>query len=76
MLYTNKPTKRQQSILDFIKRFRAKHGYSPSIREIGKQFDIVSPNGVMCHLTALEKKGALRRTPNISRALVPVKDFA
>ncbi|MEC7679717.1 MAG: transcriptional repressor LexA, partial [Planctomycetota bacterium] len=28
-----------------------------------------SPNGVMCHLRALERKGLIRRSPNKSRAI-------
>lgn len=30
---------------------------SPTVREIGDEFGIASPNGVICHLTALERKG-------------------
>lgn len=32
-------------------------GVPATIRGIGERFDIKSPNGVMCHLKALEKKG-------------------
>ena len=39
------------------------------MREIGDEFQISSPNGVMCHLKALEKKGLLTREPNMSRAI-------
>ena len=39
------------------------------MREIGDHFDISSPNGVMCHLRALEKKGLITREPNMSRAI-------
>ena len=41
----------------------------PTVREIGEQFGIKSPNGVMCHLRALERKGLIRRSPNKSRAI-------
>ena len=39
------------------------------MREIGERFRISSPNGVMCHLKALEKKGLITRQPNMSRAI-------
>ncbi len=39
------------------------------MREIGERFEISSPNGVMCHLKALEKKGLITREPNMSRAI-------
>jgi repressor LexA len=40
------------------------------VREIGARFNISSPNGVMCHLKALEKKGLITREPNMSRAIM------
>ena len=54
-------TDRQEEILRVILDYQADHGYAPTLREIGKLTDISSPNGVMCHLTALEKKGYLSR---------------
>ena len=44
-------------------------GYGPTVREIGNEFGIRSPNGVMCHLKALEKKGLIIREPNMARAI-------
>jgi len=44
-------------------------GYGPTVREIGEHFEIKSPNGVMCHLRALERKGLITRSPNKSRAI-------
>ena len=44
-------------------------GYGPTVREIGEGFDIKSPNGVMCHLKALEKKGLIKRTGFRARAI-------
>lgn len=54
-------TVRQQRILSFI-RDRTERGLCPSFREIMAEFGIKSPNGVVCHLTALEKKGLLERS--------------
>ncbi len=62
-------TKRQQDIYDFLKDKIMNRGYGPTVREIGTHFDISSPNGVMCHLRALEKKGLITRESHMSRAI-------
>ena len=54
-------TETQQSIFDFIREYIQSNGYPPAIRDIGEAFDIKSPNGVMCHLRALQKKGYIHR---------------
>ncbi len=62
-------TQRQREIYIFIRSKIQGRGYGPTVREIGNQFDIKSPNGVMCHLKALQKKGLISREPNQSRAI-------
>lgn len=62
-------TPRQQEIYDFIEDKILNRGYGPTVREIGKAFNIRSPNGVMCHLKALEKKGLINREEHMSRAI-------
>ena len=62
-------TQRQQEVYDMIRSLIVDRGYGPTVREIGEQFGIKSPNGVMCHLRALERKGLIRRSPNKSRAI-------
>jgi repressor LexA len=62
-------TKRQRSVYDFIRDKIRNRGYGPTVREIGQKFKISSPNGVMCHLKALERKGLITREPNMSRAI-------
>jgi repressor LexA len=62
-------TKRQLRVYEFIRDKIRNRGYGPTVREIGENFDIRSPNGVMCHLKALEKKGMITREPNMSRAI-------
>jgi repressor LexA len=62
-------TTRQQAIYDFIKDKILNRGYGPTVREIGTGFKIRSPNGVMCHLKALEKKGLITREAHMSRAI-------
>lgn len=62
-------TKRQRSVFEFIRDKINNRGYGPTVREIGDKFKIRSPNGVMCHLRALEKKGLITREPHMSRAI-------
>jgi repressor LexA len=62
-------TKKQRAVYEFIREKIRGRGYGPTVREIGKNFDISSPNGVVCHLKALEKKGLITREPNMSRAI-------
>src|SRR3954467_732818 len=62
-------TPRQREIYNFIRGKIQGRGYGPTVREIGIQFQIKSPNGVMCHLKALHKKGLIHREPNMLRAI-------
>src|SRR5438477_1890257 len=62
-------TDRQREIYDFIEQKIDGRGYGPTVREIGQAFDIKSPNGVMCHLKALEKKGLIKREGFSARAI-------
>ena len=54
-------TPKQQEIYAFIREYIQENGYPPAIRDIGSAFKIKSPNGVMCHLRALQKKGFIHR---------------
>ena len=63
-------TSRQKEVYEFIRDKIRSRGYGPTVREIGDYFEISSPNGVMCHLKALEKKGLITREPNMSRAIM------
>jgi repressor LexA len=67
-------TPRQREIYNFIRSKIQGRGYGPTVREIGLQFQIKSPNGVMCHLKALQKKGLIHREPNMSRAIQLLDD--
>src|SRR5262245_8587390 len=69
-------TDRQKAIYKFIRDKIQSRGYGPTVREIGVAFDIKSPNGVMCHLKALQKKGLIHREPNMSRAIQLLDDPA
>ncbi len=63
-------TRRQREVYEFIRQKIHSRGYGPTVREIGRHFNIRSPNGVMCHLRALERKGLITREPNMSRAIM------
>lgn len=62
-------TTRQQQVYDFIHEKICHRGYGPTVREIGEFLAIKSPNGVICHLRALERKGMIKRVANKSRAI-------
>jgi len=70
------PTERQMEIYAFIRDKIHSRGYGPTVREIGQAFKIRSPNGVVCHLKALERKGLITRGRNMSRAIELVNEPA
>src|SRR5207245_3670795 len=71
-----KLTQRQQEIFEFIKRYSARHGYPPTVRDIGKAIGLTSSSTVHAHLANLEKVGLLRRDPSRPRALELLVDTA
>jgi len=64
-----KLSKRQEAIMDFIKKEVATKGYPPSVREIGNAVGLASSSTVHGHLNRLEKKGYIRRDPTKPRAI-------
>ena len=62
-------TKRQQEIFDFIRKYSARYGYPPTVRDIGKAVGLTSSSTVHAHLSNLEKIGLLRRDPSKPRAI-------
>ncbi len=69
-------TKRQAEIFDFIKRYSAKHGYPPTVRDIGKAIGLASSSTVHAHLANLERIGLVRRNPSKPRAIELLVDKA
>jgi repressor LexA len=69
-------TKRQKEIFDFIRRYAAKTGYPPTVREIGKAVGLHSSSTVHAHLSNLEKIGLLKRDPSKPRAIELLFDRA
>jgi repressor LexA len=62
-------TKRQREILDYLNEFIQRHGYAPSLEEIGRRFNLSSLATVHKHLTNLQEKGFIRRAWNRSRSV-------
>jgi Holliday junction resolvase RusA-like endonuclease len=55
---TIKPlTARQAEVLEFVRWYIGKHGFSPTTREIGRAFGFSSPHAAWDHLQALRRKG-------------------
>ena len=69
-------TKRQKEIFDFIRRYAARYGYPPTVREIGKAVGLTSSSTVHAHLANLERVGLLRRDPTKPRAIELLVDRA
>jgi repressor LexA len=62
-------TGRQQEIWDFLVDYVDRHGYPPTVREIGQAIGLASPSTVHAHLANLERAGLLKRDPTKPRAL-------
>jgi repressor LexA len=66
-------TQRQREIYDFVVRYADRHGYPPTVREIGEAVGLASPSTVHAHLANLERAGYVRRDPTKPRALELVR---
>jgi repressor LexA len=64
-------TRRQRQVLDIITEFIGRHGYSPSLEEIGTTLGLSSVATVHKHVTHLVHKGYVRRTWNQNRSIEP-----
>jgi len=62
-------TARQQEIWQFLCAYVERHGYPPTVREIGEAVGLASPSTVHAHLANLERAGLLHRDPTKPRAI-------
>ena len=62
-------TARQQEIWNYLVEYVDRHGYPPTVREIGEHVGLASPSTVHAHLANLERAGLLHRDPTKPRAL-------
>jgi len=69
MQTTAELTGRQREIWNFVVEYVDRHGYPPTVREIGEAVGLASPSTVHAHLANLERAGLLRRDPTKPRAL-------
>ena len=75
MVSSSRLSARQQRMLEFIGDFRARHGYPPTVREIGRAAGISSTSVVDYNLNILEKTGIIKRDRSISRGIELLGDF-
>lgn len=62
-------TARQAEVLAIIEAAILKNGFSPSVREIMTAAGVGSPNGIMCHIESLHRKGYITYQPNTARSI-------
>jgi repressor LexA len=63
-------TKRQVEVLQFISDYHARHGYPPTMRELGTHFGWASSNAAAWHASSLVKRGLLTGIPSKARTLL------
>ena len=69
-----KITKRQEDVLNYIKKYVVEHGFPPSTREIGAALGLSSPATVHTHLKKLEDAGCIRKTNSKFRTIEIIGD--
>jgi repressor LexA len=69
-----KPSLRQKQILEYISHHVERHGYPPTVREIGTAVNLSSSSTVHAHLKALEEQGQIKREAVLTRAIKVVPD--
>ena len=69
-------TERQNLVFKFILSHIGEHGNPPTIREIAEGMNFKSPNGVVGHLKAIERKGLITRSSHKSRSIQLTEEFS
>ena len=60
-------------VMDYIKKFSEENGYTPSVREIGKECGIKSTATVYSYLQKLQDRGFLNKANNKKRSVTLAK---
>jgi len=63
-------TKKQARVLAFLKSFREKNDYAPSMAEITKNFGWNSTNAAAQYCSVLEKKGFIKKDQRAHRNII------
>lgn len=66
---SERSTKRQKELLDFVAGFIQEHGYGPSYREVMTGLGYKSVSTVAVHIDGLITRGYLRKRDNSARSL-------
>ena len=64
-----KLSEKQLEIFEYLQDFTRKHGFPPSVREIGEAVGLRSPSTVHAHLKALDRAGYITRDGHKMRAI-------
>ena len=67
-------TKKQKLVLDFVKQYEKKQGYSPSLEEIQRHFKLASVSTAHFHIKQLQKKGLLTKEEKQARTISAMKE--
>ena len=67
-------TRRQKQVLDFIKSYKKKNKYSPSLEEIKDNLGISSISTAHYHVRKLQEAGYLQKEYNQPRSVAPTKE--
>ena len=65
-------TKKQKQVFDFVKAYRVKHDYAPSLEEIKHKFRLASVSTAHYYLKKLQEAGELKKEFNQPRAVSTV----
>ncbi len=69
-----KPTKREAEILHYAREYRRENGYSPSMVDIAKHFDISVPT-VHQHIYSLQRKNLLTVEKGKKRSILALQNY-
>lgn len=68
-------TKKQKQVFDFINKYIAENGISPTFEEIRKGLDLRAISTIHEHINTLKEKGYLEKNGNLARGAIPEKEI-